>query len=126
MKNKKVQFAFSYGSTNEKACYAFYVADEKCHCDFTDDEGVHHSFSGKPMPEGFWDKLAEIAEKHEMFQWKAHKLFKRFVLDLSAGVLNVEVLFPDGRKINANSMHGEPNNLAEVAADLKALFTSLE
>ena len=127
MGNKKIpSFAFGYGSTVAEACYAFYTADGKCHADYTDENGIRHTYSGKAMPDYFWEKLTEITEKFDMYSWKAPKLCRRFVLDLSVGVLNVEAYMPDGRKIIANSMNGDPKNLKEAADELKALYGSLE
>lgn len=126
MSRKKTPgFAFGYGSTVAEKCYAFYTAEGKCHADYTDCDGTRHSYSNKEMPEDFWEKLVEIAEKHDMFEWKAPKLCKRFVLDLNVGVLNVEALFPDGRKIDANNMNGDPAGLEEAAEELKALYGSI-
>lgn len=126
MKNSKASFAFSYGSTNAKACYAFYISENKCHADYVDENGVRHTYSDKESPADFWDRLTAVAEKHNLFAWKAPRLFRRFVLDLSSGVLNVEAKFPDGRKLEANSMNGDPENLKEAAADIRALFAELE
>ena len=125
-KKKSPSFAFGYGSTQTEACYAFYTADGKCHADYTDESGARHTYSAKEMPEGFWDKLTELAEKHKMFDWKAPRFCKRFVLDLSVGVLNVEALFPNGKKIEANNMNGDPEGLNDAAKDLKELYGTLE
>lgn len=121
-RKKEPFFAFSYGSTNEKSCYAFYVANGKIHADYRDEEGNTHGFSGLPMPEDFWGRLTEAVEKLGMFGWKAPKLFHRFVLNIDVGVLNLEALFPDGRKLAANSMNGDPKNLDEAFTVIKELF----
>ncbi len=126
MKNKKASFAFSYGSTTAKACYAFFISDGKCHADYVDESGIRHTYSDKAAPADFWEKLTAVAEEYNLFSWKAPKLFRRFVLDLSTGVLNVEAVFPDGRKLEANSMNGDPENLKEAAAAVRALFAELE
>jgi len=125
-KKKEPSFAFGYGSTVAEKCYAFYTANGKCHADYTDENGTRHTYKSKEMPDCFWDELVSLAEKHGMFEWKAPKFCKRFVLDLSLGVLNVEALFPDGRRIEANNMNGDPENLKEAAEDLMALYGSLE
>lgn len=125
-KKKTPAFAFSYGSINPKVCYAFYTAEGKCSADYADENGTRHCYVDRDMPEGFWDRLLELAERFDMFEWKAPRLFRRFVLNVEEGVLNVEVLFPDGRRINANSMHGDPKNLKEAEAALKALYAKLE
>ncbi len=125
-KKKEPSFAFGYGSTVAEKCYAFYTADGKCHADYTDENGKRHTYKNKEMPIGFWEELIAVAEKYGMFDWKAPKFCKRFVLDLSLGVLNVEALFPDGRRIEANNMNGDPKNLKEAAEELIALYGSLE
>lgn len=123
-KKKEPFFAFSYGSTNDRKCYAFYVAEGKIHADYRDEEGKTHGFSGLPMPDGFWERLTNLADKNALWDWKAAKLFHRFVINVNEGILNLEALFPDGRKLMANSMNGDPENLEAAAKDIRELFIS--
>lgn len=123
-RKKNPFFAFSYGSTDPMACFAFYFSDGKLHADYRDENGADAGFSGLTAPENFWDKLSHIAEELGMFDWKAPKFFHRFVLNIDVGVLNLEALFPDGRKLAANSMNGDPPNLKEAFAAVRDLFVS--
>lgn len=126
MKNKDPFFAFSYGSTDAAKCFAFYASNGKICADYRDREGKTHGYTDKSMPDGFWDKLIAFSEEHGLFAWKAPKFFKRFVLNIDSGVLNVEALFPDGRKLAANSMNGNPDNFEEAAKALRSIFAEYE
>jgi len=114
-------FIFNLGVADNEKCISLSVENELLSADWYDD-GTHHQYTDVPVTEEFWTELYNAAEQTELFNWKAHKLFNRFASEISLEVFNCEGLFPNGKRFEADNMHGMPEDFENTFKALAAVF----
>ncbi len=119
---KAPYFLFNLGVADSKKCISLSVDNGLMSAEWYDSEGERHLYSQVPVNQEFWSALYAAAERTELFNWKAHKLFNRFASEINLEVFNCEGAFPDGKAFGADNMHGMPQGFEETFAALSEVF----